>query len=167
MLVRNFILMSVPVTNSACRHCAVPSIGHQYGGASNNPGVTATSFQGGTCGIHFIDYQIPKAGEPYYYAARIVDNTKTMIAQVGNAESAGEDRAAVTGPMLLGGLLPLNFTYSRAMPGSLDNTPAKGDTDDAPITFNYNGQTWTSDDKNCKIGSFDNGARQGDCTFSC
>lgn len=69
------------------------------------------------------------------------------MAQIGNAASVGIGRQAIREPLNLeSNLLPQVFTYTRAQPGG-SKTP--GGT---PITFDYNGQHWTSDQNGWKVG---------------
>jgi hypothetical protein len=42
-----------------------------------------------------------------------------------------------------------------------------GGVDDDPVTFAYGGDSWSSNDARCSVGSYDNGKREIDCGFSC
>lgn len=113
--------------------------------------------------MHFIDYQIPSGDNKYYTAARVVDASGALVAQVGNSYSVGTDRVSADGPVGLSGpgVLPYVLIYTRPRPGS-SKSP-----DGAAIVFDYAGNHWDTNSPSCKVGNFDGGARQGDCTFPC
>lgn len=139
-------------------------IGSQYANLSNNPDPTASGFQAGRCGMHFIDYQIPNddPARSYYIAAGLVDNAGAQLDDLGNPHSKGEDRVPIHAEgVTLKGPLPNVVTIYRPQPGS------SNDSDDAPLSFNYQGTIWSSSDPQCSTGGFDGGSREGDCTFTC
>lgn len=145
-------------------NCGVPQVGYSNFGLTNTPPITTGTYVPGRCGIHFIEYQIPSGDHQYYLAARVVDAQGSLLAQAGNSYEVGGTKVAASSPVGIDSALPYVVVITVPLPGSLG---PKGNTDTAPVAFAYAGQTWGSSDSQCKVGKYDSGARQGDCTFSC
>ncbi|KAJ3835685.1 hypothetical protein F5878DRAFT_627273 [Lentinula raphanica] len=106
----------------------------------------------GNCGLHVYQYQMhEKNVNPvgHYTVVAIVKDAAGLIVGFegdGNA-SAGT---------LVRSQLPNSLRIKA------------GTTDSAPLTFRYGKDMWKSDNKaRCKVGSYDGGSRQMDCSFKC
>lgn len=84
-----------------------------------------------------------------------MDNNGVLIGQVGNSYSVGEDRVSAANPVNIDSLLPWVLVYTRHGP------------DSAVPHFDYANDHWDATQPRCKVGAFDSGARQGDCSFAC
>ena len=106
---------------------------------------------GGWCGLHITQHQKNEdgVGGDYQYDLRIYDAIQEEIGGVNaldipNLQTRGVDSQ---------------------LPYVIEIT--SGEIDPDPIAFAYGGQSWTTDAGQCSIGSYNNGARQGDCGFTC
>ncbi|KAJ3820250.1 hypothetical protein F5880DRAFT_1589654 [Lentinula raphanica] len=106
----------------------------------------------GNCGLHVYQYQMhEKSVNPvghYTVVAIVKDAAGTIVGFEGDGNaSAGT---------LVHSQLP-NPLRIKA-----------GTTDSAPLMFGYGKDIWKSDNKaRCKVGSYDSGSRQMDCSFKC
>lgn len=141
--------------------CGIPKVGKSFFGLSNIPPITTTTYAKGWCTTHFVQHQIPKGGSKYGFSALIKDANQQYIGMAGDPITTGDDPLALQ-------MYGETKSIDSVLPKTLDVTIGK--TDDAPIKFSYNGQTWDTSNSGahaCKVGKYDSGARQGDCGFTC
>ena len=117
--------------------------------------IEGTGYAPGWCGLHVIDYQIPKGGSFYSIEADIFDNTGVPIGYQPETDAQNT--------INIDSALPIPLQITRPQPGS------SSDPDTAVILFNYGSQAWGSDDQahQCNFGGDQDGSRSGDCGFSC
>ncbi|KAF1844428.1 uncharacterized protein K460DRAFT_290108 [Cucurbitaria berberidis CBS 394.84] len=126
--------------------CGVPKIGKGGGGIDSNAPTNDKGFAPGQCGVHVKQYQKPDASkDSYSLEVYVNDANENKIGEVGKS-----------GP---------NVSLASKLPLTLE--VKTGGIDKDPVSFAYGGDSWTSDDKRCKVGSYDSGARQMDCGFTC
>ncbi|KAI0012355.1 hypothetical protein F4779DRAFT_614557 [Xylariaceae sp. FL0662B] len=104
----------------------------------------------GRCGLHATQYQKNEngVGAEYQFTVQVKDAVGAIL--------GGADNAAVADY----GSLDI---YSQ-LPAVVVLTAGAADSD--PVTFSYNGATFSSSN-GCSTGGFDGGARQMDCGFTC
>ncbi|KAI6085697.1 hypothetical protein F4821DRAFT_260609 [Hypoxylon rubiginosum] len=115
---------------------------------------TEKRFVSGQCGIHVTQFQKNEngVGSEYQFTVQIKD-------------AVGDGIGGVKGQAIA------DRTSFDILPGPSNELPAKltltaGSVDSDPITFAYNGQSWSSS-SGCSTGGYQNGNREMDCGFAC
>lgn len=109
----------------------------------------------GNCNAHIRQFQKNEGansedpGPNYKLEITIKDGKGKIVADSGVEDAPKDVLVPVQGP------LPYAFDASTL------------EVDHDPINFSYNGGNWNSNDKNCKVGGYDSGARDMDCGFTC
>ncbi|KAI2629217.1 hypothetical protein GGS26DRAFT_591886 [Hypomontagnella submonticulosa] len=111
---------------------------------------TEKRYSGGQCGIHVTQYQKNEngVGSAYQFTVQIKDAIGDII--------GGVDRQAIADRS--------SFGISSQLPAVLIVTAGSVDSD--PVSFAYNGQSWSSS-SGCSTGGYENGNREMDCGFAC
>ncbi|KAJ3723841.1 hypothetical protein C8R42DRAFT_472623 [Lentinula raphanica] len=106
----------------------------------------------GNCGLHVYQYQMhEKSVNPvgHYTVVAIVKDAAGLVVGFegdGNASAGTLVHSQLPNPLRI----------------------KAGTTDSAPLMFGYGKDIWKSDNKaRCKVGSYDGGSRQMDCSFKC
>lgn len=113
----------------------------------------AVQYNKGTCRVHITHYQIPKGDTKYYLEAYLNDNIDNRIGNLAKTDA--------TDPVDITSALPWVLIVTADRPGSAQ------DVDSKPLHFKYADLDWSSDDDRCKVGAYDSGNREMDCTFPC
>jgi hypothetical protein len=102
--------------------------------------------------VHVLQYQKPDPSK---------DNYKISV----DVFDAAEDSLRIGANTRIDA--PTDFiVYTSTLLGlNLEVIP--GAVDDAPLRFSYNGNSWDSNNGNCKVGKYDAGFREIDCGFDC
>lgn len=115
----------------------------------------APDYATGRCNVHITHYQILKYAFTYTVEAVITDNFNNEIGHLLRTDAAQ--------PVDVVSKLPHVLTITVAKP-----TEETKVSDKFPIRFQYGDLIWTTDDaSHCKIGKYDDGDREGDCSFEC
>lgn len=130
--------------------CGVPKVGSKGAGIQADKPVNDRGYAPGWCGMHVVQHQKPNpATDRYRFDITLKDH---------NGKAIGEVLGAVADkPIEVFSKLPYVFILTG------------GNVDSDAVLFDYAGQHWGSNDQghHCDFGAYDNGARQGDCGFSC
>ncbi|KAI1082626.1 hypothetical protein F5B20DRAFT_578296 [Whalleya microplaca] len=107
-------------------------------------------FTSGQCGLHVTQYQKNEDGNggQYSFTVQVKDAIGAII--------GGVDHVAVADYSSL--------SIASQLPSVVVLSAGAADSD--PVTFAYNGQTFSSS-SGCSTGGYDSGSRQMDCGFSC
>lgn len=130
--------------------CGVPRIGLQSdkGGLDSNAPENGKGYRPGTCSVHVKQFQKPDPSKDDY-ALEISSVTDANQKKIGGRGKGGKD-------VVLKTKLPETISFWT------------GGVDKDPIRFQYGKDKWTSnDEKRCKVGKYDSGDREMDCTFTC
>jgi hypothetical protein len=130
--------------------CGVPVAGKKGFGLDSNTVNNDGGFQSGWCGFHVKQYQKPDPSKDHYKFDVVIKDAKgENIGQLLNADA--------TNPISVDSRLPLPLIVTA------------GNVDSDAVLFNYGDQAFGSNDQahHCDFGAYDNGARDGDCGFTC
>ena len=107
-------------------------------------------YVGGQCGIHVVQYQKNEngVGGQYQFDVQIKDGVGAILGGVRGKAVADRSSIGITSQL----------------PKVLILTAGSVDSD--PVSFAYNGQTWSSS-SGCSTGRYDSGNRDMDCGFTC
>ncbi|KAL9626150.1 MAG: hypothetical protein Q9164_007935, partial [Protoblastenia rupestris] len=130
--------------------CGVPKVGTAANGATNNLGNDPNvPLNGGSCGIHVTQHQIPKGPNNHYSIEVDVKDGKGLT--VGHLEKTVSNNDVKVTSKLKDTLI-----VSTAPVGSAANT------DEQPVKFELGSLKWDSNDKRCSVGGYDDDKRQMD-----
>lgn len=107
----------------------------------------------GRCRVHFTHYRPPHHGNSYSLEAVMYDG---MDFEIGRQPKIGASE-----PVVLNSKLPEVMRITLAQPGY------HWRPDKAAVTFQYGDKVWNSDVRDCSVGRYSHGDREGDCYFDC
>ena len=116
----------------------------------------APQYRPGWCGVHVIQYQKNEgpSGNPcgtteYRLTISLKDSIQDPV--------GGATLLCAPGGEFVGIDSQLPYVFESEVGGG----------DSEPIFFKYGGQAWNSNDAQCSVGGYANGARNMDCGFNC
>ncbi|KAI4210463.1 MAG: hypothetical protein LQ351_006689 [Letrouitia transgressa] len=105
----------------------------------------------GWCTLHFVQYEkhVHGRGGKFVYYLRLYDANKHLAGEIGGIEIADHETKSFRSKLEF--LLNLEAGVKRS----------------DPILFRYSSEVWSTSDKQCKVGEYGEGSREGDCRFEC
>lgn len=118
----------------------------------NLSGTGTPKYKPGWCGLHITQHQKPDPSKDAYTLEVLIKDADSMI--IGNTLGAVDARNPIR-VLGFGGQLAEQLIVTT------------GGVDADPVKFEYGDQHWDSKSKQCKMGGYDSGKREGDCGFNC